>query len=340
MTLPASRFPWLLVALVAALLTYPAPLLATEAELAPLADRGLLLDGQVLGDRLVVVGERGHILLSTDAGRTWRQSPVPTRVTLTCVFFVDSRQGWAAGHDATILRTHDGGATWQTVYSNPDLDAPILDLWFLDANHGLAVGAYGLLLVTADGGNNWQHRAVTVADQQASKTAALLDERGTPGLDLHLNQIYATASGQLYLAAEGGHLYRSSDGGQSWEGLPFPYAGSLFGTLPLDLQQLLAFGLRGHLFYSADAGRRWQTVETGTDATLNDAIRLRDGRIAVVGLAGTVLIGTERGPRFNLALQPDRAGFTRVLEAPDGVLVLLGNQGARRLEIPATGTIQ
>ena len=313
------------------------PLHAAEAELAPLADRALLLDGQVVGERLVAVGERGHILISTDAGRSWRQSPVPTRVTLTSVFFVDDRLGWAAGHDATILRTRDGGTTWQIVHSDPDLDAPILDLWFRDAGFGLAVGAYGLCLITTDGGDTWQQHPLTISGASPAARASLLDDTGTPGADLHLNQLQATPSGQLYLAGESGHLYRSSDNGQHWELLPFPYAGSLFGTLPLDDRRLLVYGLRGHLFLSVDAGKHWQAVETGTDATLNDAIRLRDERVATVGLAGTVLIGTPGITGFAAHPQPDRAGFARVLETADGALVLLGNHGARRLEIPRAG---
>jgi photosystem II stability/assembly factor-like uncharacterized protein len=111
----------------------------------------------------------------------------------------------------------------------------------------------------------------------------------------------------------------------------------LFGILPLDDRRLLAFGLRGHLFFSADQGRHWQVVETGTDATLNDAVRRRDGRIAVVGLAGTVLVGIDSVSRFELDAQPDRAGFSRVLEAADGALILLGAHGARRLELPPPG---
>jgi photosystem II stability/assembly factor-like uncharacterized protein len=336
----ACRRPLLRLLLPAALLLLlcsSSPLHAGEAELAPLAERTLLLDGQVLGDQLIAVGERGHILVSADAGRSWRQSPVPTRVTLTSVFFVDDRQGWAAGHDATILRTRDGGATWQTVYADPERDAPILDLWFRNARQGLAVGAYGLILVTSDGGDSWQDQELTVTGAPAAQTDGLLDEAGTPGLDLHFNQLQATSAGQLYLAGEGGHLYRSDDGGNSWEPSPVPYAGSLFGTLPLDDRRLLAFGLRGHLFYSADGGRRWQAVETGTDATLNDAVRLRDGRIVLVGLAGAVLVGTDSGPHFEQHAQPDRAGFSRVLEAPDGALILLGAQGARRLALPPAG---
>ncbi len=325
---------WLLTA--GLLLLGAGALPAAEAELAPLADRALLLDGQTVGTRLVAVGERGHILISTDAGRSWRQSPAPTRATLTSVFFVNDQQGWAAGHDATILRTRDGGASWQTVHSDPDLAAPILDLWFRDAEYGLAVGAYGLCLVTTDGGDSWQARPLATA----SARDTLLDDSRTPGLDLHLNQLRATPTGRLYLAGESGHLLRSITDGRHWELVPFPYAGSLFSVLPLDDRRLLACGLRGHLFFSGDGGSSWRAVATGSDATLCDAMQLRDGRVVVVGLAGAVLWGNPEDLSLTLAPQPDRTGFAKVLEAPDGALVLLGSRGARRLELPARGAAQ
>ena len=44
------------------------------AEIEPLADTSLLLDLAVAGNRLVAVGERGHVMLSDDQGATWRQA--------------------------------------------------------------------------------------------------------------------------------------------------------------------------------------------------------------------------------------------------------------------------
>ena len=63
----------------------------------PLPARLLLLDGAVAGSRLIVVGERGHILVSSDDGASWKQAEVPTRVMLTAIYMHDAETGWAVG---------------------------------------------------------------------------------------------------------------------------------------------------------------------------------------------------------------------------------------------------
>jgi photosystem II stability/assembly factor-like uncharacterized protein len=93
----------------------PGPALAAESQTMPLAEKSLLLDGQIISDRIIVVGERGHILTSEDHGVSWQQQQVPTRATLTSVFFIDPTNGWAAGHDSVILQTRDGGRHWQEI---------------------------------------------------------------------------------------------------------------------------------------------------------------------------------------------------------------------------------
>ena len=68
---------------------------AERAVEAPLAIKSLLLDGALAGSRLVVVGERGHILISTDGGASWKQARVPARALLTAVHMHDPSTGWA-----------------------------------------------------------------------------------------------------------------------------------------------------------------------------------------------------------------------------------------------------
>jgi photosystem II stability/assembly factor-like uncharacterized protein len=286
---------------------------STKARLAP---RSLLLDVSAREGRLVAVGERGHILVSKDSGVSWVQADVPTRVMLTGVFMHDAQLGWAVGHDQVILRTRDGGLKWEQVHGSPENEKPLLDIWFQDARRGLAIGAYGRILSTDDGGDTWQPRAVNGDD------------------DFHLNQIAAAKDGTLYLAAEAGHLYRSEDAGLSWKPLPSPYKGSFFGLLPLSDGLLLVFGLRGNLFRSADRGSTWEKIETASDATLTSGIEIGSGRFVVGGMAGTLLFSEIGGRTVRKQEQPDRKAIVGMARANESALLLFGEGGVRKVEIP------
>ncbi len=300
----------------------PAAARAEEAVKAPLAAESLLLDGAAAGARLVVVGERGHILVSTDDGASWIQAEVPTRVLLTAVHMHDDRTGWAVGHDAVILRTGDGGETWSEVYRAPEEELPLLDVWFRDERTGFAVGAYGYFLATGDGGETWTPRAVSVDD-------------------FHLNALIPVAadgtgaqpspSRRLFIAAEAGVVYRSDDDGTTWRELPSPYAGSWFGGLALDENRVLLTGLRGHLFRSEDGGETWTQLETGTHALLTGAVRLPSGTIVVTGLEGSVLTSRDEGRSVSTARLPLREGISAALPLADGGVLLIGEFGVRRL---------
>ena len=295
---------------------------AQEAVEAPLAARSLLLDGAAAGSRLVVVGERGHVLVSTDDGASWTQSPVPTRALLTAVHMHDERTGWAVGHDAVILRTRDGGGTWSLVHEAPEEERPLLDVWFRDERTGLAVGAYGYFLATEDGGETWTSRAVSEDD-------------------FHLNALVPVAEGgaasaapgsrRLYIAAEAGVAYRSDDGGRTWRELASPYAGSWFGGIALDEDRVLLTGLRGRLFRSEDGGDTWTRVATGTRASLTGAVRLSSGSIVITGLDGSVLTSRDGGVSVSARRLPSREGISAALPLADGGVLLVGEFGVERL---------
>jgi len=279
---------------------------------APLAPVSLLLDAQRRGERIVAVGERGHVLRSHDGGVGWTQERVPSRALLTAVWMHDDRLGWAVGHDETILRTADGGATWERVRFEPEAERPLLDVWFRDAEHGFAVGAYGAFLVSEDGGATWEERPIS-AD------------------DYHLNRIAVAPDGGLYLAAEAGHFYRSDDGGETWIGLEPPYQGSYFGALPLADGALLVFGLRGHVLRSEDRGATWSEIETGTEATLMAGAELDDGRVLLTGLAGAVLRSDDGGLSFRSDDLEDRRARVAIVPL-EGAALLFGEGGVHRLE--------
>jgi len=280
------------------------------ADMARLASQSLMLDAVAVDGALVAVGERGHILISTDGGETWQQQQVPTRTMLTGVFFHDRNLGWVVGHDSAILRTSDGGTTWEVVNWAPEDETPFFDVWFSDADNGVAIGAYGSYFETTDGGATWSSRWISEDDW-------------------HLHKIARSEDGRLYIAGEAGSLYRSDDNGENWVTLPTLYQGSYFCALPLEGDSVLLFGLRGHLFRSDDAGESWEELETGTVAMLTDGQLLRDGTVLIAGLGGTILTSSDGGRSFTLHQQANRRGISAVVEIGDGSLLLVGEFGVK-----------
>jgi photosystem II stability/assembly factor-like uncharacterized protein len=288
------------------------------SEPAPLAARSLLLDVTNTGDKLVAVGDHGHILISRDQGATWTQTVVPTRALLTGVSFPDPQHGWVVGHDGVILATSDGGRIWHRQDDGLSLDTVLLDVLFLDAAHGFAVGAYGKFLETVDGGKHW-----TVAKPSED--------------EVHFNRISAGADGQLYLAGESGTLLVSSDGGKNWIKREVPYDGSLFGVLTAGENRLITYGLRGHILSSEDDGISWQPLHSEIQVLIAGGTRLRNGTVVLAGQGGHFFVSRDEGRTFRHWKPANFAtSVADLVETDDGDLLTVGESGAVRLKLPSS----
>ncbi len=286
------------------------------------ASAGLLLDITRAGKRLIAVGDRGHILYSDNEGQQWLQARVPTQQLLTAVYFVDDRYGWAVGHDALILATRDGGATWTRQYDDLESESPLLDIWFKDRETGYAVGAYGAVLETTNGGQDWES----------------INDRFDNEDGYHLNAISAVTDSGLFVVGEMGAMFRSADWGLTWETLEGPYEGSLFGIVPGSKPaQLIVYGLRGHIFRSLDFGETWSETKVDTEnGTLKfglaDGSLLANGDVLIVGHGGTVLRSNNGGESFSVSTRSDRASLSGVTSGVDGELILVGQNGIHKTD--------
>lgn len=86
--------------------------LDTPAVPSPLAARSLLTGLARAGARVVAVGQRGHVLFSDDAGKSWNQADVPVSSDLVAVSFPNPDAGWIVGHDGVVLHSTDAGRSW------------------------------------------------------------------------------------------------------------------------------------------------------------------------------------------------------------------------------------
>ncbi|MGB1261375.1 MAG: YCF48-related protein [Cognaticolwellia sp.] len=283
-----------------------------DSRLAPLASESLLLDIiEIDQSKLVAVGERGHILYSTD-GENWQQAQVPVQVTLTAVYFVDPVNGWAVGHDATILNSKDGGVTWQVQQYLPQVEKPLLDVLFDDENNGVAVGAYGLFYRTNDGGKHWSieyHNEFLypedqeyLAELKLQDEEAYLDEQSS--ILPHFNRVFADGR-TLYLGGEIGLLAKSNDFGTNWQKLDEIYTGSFYDVSRTQAGSLLAVGLRGHIFRQLKIDTPWQAVDSQVTALLNAVVLSDDQRVFILGNNGVLLESRDDGLTFTNNPQKD-----------------------------------
>lgn len=338
--------------------------LLQKAEVMPLAEHSLLLDMTRAGDRLVAVGERGHVLLSND-GKTWTQSAnVPVRSSLTAVSGVGA-DVWAVGHDGIILHSGDAGETWEiqrrdprglaTVAPGDEIrqGAPLLDVFFSDARNGIAIGAYSLLLSTSDGGKTWTGSRMVLAGGGAQASAEAESAEGAQEAaaeesdsavfseeeleiameeDPHLNAIARTGSGDYLIVGERGAFFRSSDQGQTWESGQLPYDGSMFGVIGFEGQHVLAFGLRGHVFESRDLGRNWDEIATGTELSLMGGTALANGGAVIVGANGVLLKRASGSDSLSSRTFNEAGVIAGVLPAADNNdLLIVSENGVRRI---------
>ncbi len=292
--------------------------LDTPAAKQDLAVFSLLLDVAKAAERLVVVGERGHILYSDDQGLNWQQAEVPALAHLNAVSFPTPKLGWAVGDDAVILHTEDGGSSWVRQYDERDSDepGPLLDVLFLNEREGLAIGVYGKLLRTSDAGKSWINW-----------------QEHLDNLDgWHLNAITASADGTLYIAGEAGFAYRSMDGGKSWKTLDLPHEGSFLGVLAgTEPGQIVVFGIGGYIFTSRDSGDSWSQVAVATQAGLAGGTLLNDGSILIVGSDGVVLKADPQANNFVLYSREDRLPMSSVVALGMGDYLMVGLGGVYRL---------
>lgn len=336
-----------------AMLCLAQPATATPAALLPplerpavvLSDprRAAMLGLAQAGRRVVAVGERGAVLLSDDAGQHWRQAAgVPVSVTLTAVQFVDEQRGWAVGHQGVVLHSADGGEHWtrqlegqavaqlllRDAESHGDAkavaearravqegaDKPLLALHFVNEREGFVAGAFNLMLATQDGGQTWQAISSRLPNPKAAHLYALHRE-----------------GAEVLLAGEQGLLVHSSDGGQHFERIATPYAGSFFGVTRSGDGAWLVAGLRGNVLRSTDAGKTWTTLTDAPPVSVTALLRGASGQVWLANQAGQLLTPDGDAAKLRLVSPTAAQQPASLLQLADGGWLIAGWNGITRV---------
>ena len=224
--------------------------------------------------------QRRIILHTRDGGLTWEAQLDTGDPPLDDVQFVDCRSGWAVGDNGTILHTGNGGTTWSPQDSGTT--AHLVSLSFVGISAGWAVAADGAMVRTTDGGVAWEPQAIPL-DQDAGGAAYI-------GSIEFLGERTGWAAGGTYGFTPGGNwgqLYRTTDGGATWQEL-MRFDGPLTSVSFLDDTHGWVVGDYGTACHTSDGGTTWQSEETGAGRLDSVGfVSATDGWI--VGTGGAIL---------------------------------------------------
>jgi photosystem II stability/assembly factor-like uncharacterized protein len=241
--------------------------------------------------------ERG-VFKTTDGGQSWRKALYVDENTgandivldprnpqvLIASTYQRQRKAWGfngGGPGSGIYRTSDGGATWTKL------------------NNGLPAGdkgRIGLDIFPADG------RIVYATVEASSGRGGAGGARGAGGRGGAVTGRgeAAGAQGEAAAGASGGGIYRTNDGGNSWELLssmnPRPSYYSQIRLDPKDINRIYLLGSNRGFYVSDDAGKTFRDIFSNVHSEDHALwVDPDDPNHLIVGGDGGVSISRDRG---------------------------------------------
>ena len=255
-------------------------------------------------------GDNGVILKTVDKGASWLRMNSGTSNHLYCIKFLNQQTGFACG-DNIILKTINGGLTWQTYTEG--IVSSLKSIFIINDNLIFAAGYSGKIYKSVNGGNNW------------SISAQIENSGFTSIFFLNLNTGYvAGLAGNYFKTINGGiswnskptdasknfysvqflnetvgyitggwvnsTVMKSSDGGENWNNLFGGATGvRLFSGSFIDEMNGYVCGRYGTILRTEDGGSNWTTENSGVTGALNSIQYLDPLTAYAVGEYGKII---------------------------------------------------
>ncbi|HEX2869008.1 MAG TPA: YCF48-related protein [Ignavibacteriales bacterium] len=283
--------------------------------------------------------EKNVLLKTTDAGDSWTEVSVNTKLPLLSVYFVDSDTGIVVGEDGIVLRTTDGGKNWDTkkmdVYISQDRGRDLfLDIFrlyrvtFTDKNNGWVIGAgyYGdQIYRTTDCGKSWKW------------TDSIAEKR----IWSSLYDVSFVGKKNVFMVGDQGVFIKSSDGGLSWkyQNLSEKYKNEKYQYFySLSFKDSLTGWIvggngtindswGGHILKTTDGGENW--TEINPDTSYGQLLRVRffdKNNGFIMGQSGLLFKTTDAGQSWN-PLRKEAITIRSVSFADENIGWAVGDSG-------------
>jgi photosystem II stability/assembly factor-like uncharacterized protein len=193
-----------------------------------------------------VFGNSGLFAKTTNAGATWNfQNNVGTQNSTGrysdnyAAWFFDQATGFVGGSGRNLLKTTNGGATFQDHFDLGASAGIVQSIFFLNSNVGFFCGTTPMKAYkTSDGGASWmQLAALPVANYHS---------------------VYTRDGNTVFVGSTLGNLYKSSDGGLTWTVMNLGSSvANFYGIAFRNAREGVVVGSVGFVRFTTDGGITW-----------------------------------------------------------------------------------
>ena len=189
-------------------------------------------------------------VLTTDDGVNWRKTGFHKDLAINDIYFFDENRGFAACECDTVMRTEDGGETWNLLLESDGWDdcGYFFGIEFIDKNTAVTVGTNGKIKYTKDGGQTWEDAQNNDPWEYA--------ESNDPSRSTLLKARFFNDKQGIAVGLEG-TILSTKDGGLSWDPPPLKTQFTWFsGISLLGNGKGIIVGM-GNIIITNDFGKTW-----------------------------------------------------------------------------------
>ena len=219
----------------------------------------------------------------------WQKQNIATDADFRGLDVVNERIVWASGTKGTVVRTIDGGKTWD-VFNVPDAEKPdFRDIEAFDANTAYVLsignGESSRIYKTIDGGKTWMLRFKNTNEKAFFDAFAFWDANHGIAMSDPVGEFF--------------FLIRTDDGGKTWEQIgedkiaravtgeaAFAASGTCIFTQGKQNVWFVTGGKKSRVFRSTNRGLSWFVAETpiinGEDSQGIFSVSFRDAMNGIV----------------------------------------------------------
>ncbi len=276
----------------------------------PLSDVTLSKDSLI-----VAVGERGSVARSTDVGASWHDISFGNSSVLRSVT-TEKNIALTSGSRGSILRSEDGGKTWKVVRDR--------------GGNVRSIAIRGKLAIAAGSGEliGKTRKPSILYSNDAGKTWKEADSIPQPAKSEQKNSWYGltiTDKGVAIAVGDYGRIFRSEDGGKTWQKTKSSAAGfdQLRGIASYKDVVIVVGNTVSSILRSTDGGKTntWKTLKTATSL---QGIFLRDSVAIAVGSDGVILRSTDQGATWDETVPSGTKALLRSISMSGDIAIAVG----------------